>query len=126
MNYQLFISHSNNLIMKTLDISLKTSTIILRVLSALILLFVVIEVFHLFDSSVEKKIPFYYVLIVAISYTISAIGIWNLRKWSVFLYLITSLALIPGFFYMNSVDKISIGLFVAIMVGAIISWKNIK
>jgi hypothetical protein len=112
--------------MKTLDISLKTSTIILRVLSALILLFVVIEVFHLFDSSVEKKIPFYYVLIVAISYTISAIGIWNLRKWSVFLYLITSLALIPGFFYMNSVDKISIGLFVAIMVGAIISWKNIK
>lgn len=112
--------------MKTMDLSVKNSTIILRVLSLLLLLFVVIEAYHLFDSSLEKNYYFYYALLVSISYFISAIGLWYLKKWSVFLYLITSLALIPSFIHLNSVDKISIGLFALIMFGAIINWKNIK
>ena len=112
--------------MKTLDLSVKSSTIILRVLSALILIFVVIEDYHLFDSSVERNYLFYYVLAISISYLISAIGLWFLRKWSIFLFLINSVALIPSFTHINSFDKISIGLFFLIIIGVLITWKNIK
>ncbi len=112
--------------MKTPDLSVKTSTIILRVLSALILLFVVIEDHHLFDSPLEKNYLFYYLLTIAIGYCISAIGLWFLKRWSVFLFIMTSLALIPGFIHVNSVDKMTVGLFLIVIIGVLINWKNMK
>jgi len=101
--------------MKTLILSLRTSTVIFRILSALILLYVIIDGFHLFDISVEKGFIFYYLVIVSIGYIISAIGMWNLRKWSVYLYLITTIALVPGFFYLKSWDIRTILVFFVVL-----------
>jgi hypothetical protein len=86
----------------------------------------VIEGYHLFDSSVERNYLFYYVLAIALSYIISAIGLWFLRKWSVILFIITSLALIPSFIHLNSLDKMSIGLFIVVTIGAFINWEHLK
>lgn len=112
--------------MKAMNLSVKVSITILRFLSILILFFVVIEDYHLFDSSLEKNYLFYYVLSISISYCISAVGLWFLKRWAVILFIVTSLGLIPGFIHFNTLDKLSVGLFLIVIIGAIINWKNIK
>jgi hypothetical protein len=112
--------------MKTLTLSPKTTTLIMRILSVMIAIYVIKDIFHLFDSSIEKGIFFYYSLIIAIGYFISAIGMWQSAKWSVYLYFVTTIALIPAFIYLNSWDNGTIFIFLIVLIGVLITWKNLK
>jgi hypothetical protein len=113
-------------IMKTLTLSLRTTTIIMRILAVILMIYLIIELFHLFDSSVVKGIFFYYSLIIAIGYFISAIGMWKSAKWSVYLYFVTTIALIPAFIYLNSWDNGTILIFLIVLIGVLTTWRNLK
>ena len=112
--------------MKSLTPSMKATTIIMRILSVLVLIYVIAENSHLFDSSSEKGFLFYYLLVIGIGFLISAFGMWKLTKWSVIVFLALSLALIPGFVCLNACDLKSIAMFVIVLIAGLINWKNLK
>ncbi len=98
----------------------------MRLLSILVILFVIQEIYHLFDPSLVKGTLFYYALIIAAGYFISSIGMWVLRKWSIYLFFATTAALIPGFIYLNTVDYKVVFLFILVLIATILNWRNLR
>jgi len=112
--------------MKTLTLSPKTTTLFMRILAVIVMIYMILEILPLFDNSIEKGILFYYTLIIAIACFISAIGMWKLSRWSVILYAVATLALIPGFIYLNSWDGSTLFTLILVMIGAAANWRNLK
>ncbi|MBK7173291.1 MAG: hypothetical protein IPH84_08655 [Bacteroidales bacterium] len=97
----------------------------MRLLSIMVILFVITECYHLFDPSLRKGFLFFYALIIALGYFISAIGMWKLSKWSIYLFIATTIALIPGFIYLNTIDLRVVFLSLIVLIATLLNWKNL-
>ena len=82
-------TNDNTIIKLTMNISKTFTTISMRVLSAICLFFTVFIILSLlhFDNNVH----YYIKLILATSLIIVTYGLWTLRKWSLYLYVASTL-----------------------------------
>jgi hypothetical protein len=95
-------------------------------LSVAILVYVIYESFHLFDRPTEKGFLFYYTLAVEACFLLSALAMWALKRWSVYLFTTATLALIPAFIYLKSWDYTAIIMLGIVLVVAIYNWKSLE
>lgn len=112
--------------MSALSLSQKNSKIILRLISVLLVIFVIVEMYHVFDPGLQKNPLFYYSLMMAAGFLISAVGIWRQSKWAVYLFFATVIALIPGFLYVHSWDRRVLIISIIVLLGAVLNWKNLR
>jgi hypothetical protein len=111
--------------MSTLSLSQKKSKIILRLVSVILVIFVTAEMYHLFYPGLQKNPLFYYSLMMAAGFLVSAVGIWRQSRWAVYLFFATVIALIPGFLYVHSWDRRVLIISIIVLIGAVLNWKNL-
>lgn len=112
--------------MNVLSPSVKTTVISMRSIALLILLFEVWQVYPVFNPSLEKGFLFYFTLIIATGFLISAIGMWFNRRWSLSVFLATFLALVPAYIRFSDWDRRTLLLSILVLCISVINWKNLK